>query len=772
MKPHGARAAAVALAVAALVPGPARPDPLVDAEQGVRRVEDLLGLVEEGARRPDEAPADRAAEKYSNGETQYLLGDWPHAALQLSEALDDPTFRAGPQGGTATFYLGDALRHAASCGASRPYLAAYLQGGEMAHRGEALSAAVDCAVRLDHQDEVGPLLAEADRYYQGQLPPELRYLAAKAIRARHDLSPEERFGRADAAFAAVGSPFAHQAIYIQAVMRVERHDTTGAAERFAACAALKAADARQREVQDLCKLGLARVRAETGDFPGAVAAYDQVPIDSPFFEEALYEAAATHGRAGQPEPALHAAETLMELAPDSPLASQSLLLQGQLLLQQGKYESANQVYGQVIQENAPVRDQLDSVLTLQEDPVRYLADLLSHGGKPSEVASVIPAPAMRAALERPEMARASGLMQDLDAGARDVEQNRNTSERIQALLSRGGGLDAFPRLREGYAGVQTVENAVAVLQGQAQSAAVEAAQAALEPDAQAELARVHAERLVMEGRLEVLPRTAEASRDRLDRWRARIDGLDRQAFALGYTVEGARAAIAGIEVWMAGHHGELQAERAQREAFAAELRTHREVVEQYEAELKKLRQEIALTRDAAAGSEMLDEEARLRGEYVSLLAQERTLLDGARGRLSGPAQGRLERAWAVADRLGQVSARARALADWIAGETRRRGEGVRAQLAAEQAAQVQEAAALSEVQSEARGAVGQLAYRSFGEVRGEFYRRVLRADVGLNDVAWTRKKDRVDRIQKLSVQEAEELKALDKRYQPALKEEE
>lgn len=772
MRAHGARAAAVALAVAALVPARARPDPLADAEQGVAPLQDLLASVDESARRPEEGPANRAAQKFSSGETQYLLGDWPHAALLLGEALDDASFREGTQGATATFYLGDALRHAASCGAARPYLAAYLRGGELAHRGEALAASLDCAVRLDHQEEVGPLLAEAARYHQGQLPAELRYLAARAVWARKDLSPDDRFREADAAFAAVGAPFAQQAAYFQAVLRVERNDLAGAAERFAACVALPSADARQREVHDLCTLGLARVRAESGDLPGAIAAYDQVSIDSPSFDESLYEVAATHGRAGQLEPALRAAETLVEIAPDSPLASQSMLLQGQLLLKQGKYETANQVFARVIEGYAPVRDQLDSVLTLQEDPVRYFADLLSHGGKPSQAASVIPAPALISALARPEMVRASGLMQDLEAEAHDVEQNRAMSDRISALLSRSGGVDAFPRLRHGYAGVQAVENGVAVLQGQAATAAVEAAQDALEPGSQAELARVHAERLVLEAHLHALPLTTDAARVRLDRWRARMDGLDRQAFALGYAVEGARAAIAGTQVWLERHRTEIQAERSQREGFAAELRKHREVVAAYEEQLKQLRQEIALTRDAAAGAEALDEEARLRTGYLSLLAQERTLLDGTRGRLSGAAQKRLERAWAAADRLAEVSARARALSDWIASEALRRADGVRAQLAAEQAAQVQQAAALAAVQRDARGTVGQLAYRSFGAVRGEFYRLVLRADVGLNDVAWVRKRDRVDRIQKLSVQQAEELKALDKRYRPALKEEE
>ncbi|HET6440060.1 MAG TPA: hypothetical protein VFG59_18485 [Anaeromyxobacter sp.] len=766
-----ARAAAVALAVAALGPGPVRADPLVDAEAGAPRVEDLFRSVEEAARRPEESLGDRAQQKFGSGETQYLLGDWPHAALLLGEALDDPSFREGPQGATATFYLGDALRQAGSCGAARPYLAAYLSGGEPAHRGEALSAAVDCAVRTGHPGEAPPLLAEADRYYQGRLPAELRYLSAKAILARTDLAPDERFREADGAFAAVGPPFAQQAAYFQGVLRVERNDLAGAAERFAACAALPASDARQREVLDLCTLGVARVKAEGGDLSGAIAAYDKIPIDSPDFDESLYEAAATHGRAGQIEPALRAAETLLEVSPDSPLTSRSLLLQGQLLLRQGKYESATHVYDQVIEDYGPVRDELDAVLTLHEDPVRYFADLLSSPGKPGEVATLLPPVAVKAALARPEMARASTLMQALEAESRDLEETRALSARLGAVLSRGEGIDAFPRLRQGYAGVQAVENAVAVLQGAAATAAVEAAQGALDDSALAELSRVHAERLVLEEQLEALPRTADAVRVRLDRWRARIDGLDRQIFQLGYAVESSRASIAATEVWLESHKADLKARREQREGVAAELRKHREVLAGYEAELKALRQQIALARDAALGSGPLDAESRLRTDYLRLLSRERELLEGGRGRLTGPAQVRFDRTTAVAERLGQVSVRARALSEWLSAEARRRVDALRAQLAAEQAAVVQQTAALEATRAEARGTVGQVAYRSFGEVRQDFYRLVLRADVGLNDVAWTRKKDRVDRIQKLSMQEAEEMKALERRYRPILQEE-
>ena len=772
MSRPGARAAAVALAVAALFPGSARPDPLADAEHGAGGVEELLRSVEEALGRPEATPHDVAVQKFSSGETQYLLGDWPHAALLMGEALDDPAFREGPQGATATFYLGDALRQAGSCGAARPYLDGYLKGGELAHRGEALAAALECAVRDEHLEQVGPLLAEADRYHQGQVPPEVRYLAAKATLLRTDLPPDERSRQADAAFAAVGAPYAHQAAYFQAVLRLERKDLPGAEERFAACAALPAGDARQREVQELCTLGVGRVKAEQGDVAGAISAYEKVPIDSPSFDEALYETAALHGRAGQFDPALRTVETLEQIEPDSPLAGRSRLLQGQLLLQQGQYDPATRTYEKLIGDYAPVRDGLDGVLALHADPARFFAELLARHGRSFEVASAVPAPAMREALAKPEVARAMGLVQALEEEDRDATEGRDIADRIGAALDRGGGIDAFPRLREGYGGVQAVENAAAVLQGLAASAAVEAAGPALDPDGQAELARVHGERLVLEGQLDSQPRTAEAVRSRLDRTRARMDALDREAFQLGYVVESARAAIAGTEAWLLAQRGTTQADRAQRDEVETELRKHREVVAGYEQDLRRLRQDIAKARDAAGGTEALSEEGRLRGEYLSLLAQERKVLDGARGRLSGQAQARFERAAALSDRISRVTDRARELSERIAGEASRGADGLRARLAAERAALDAETAALSSAQVESRGAVGQVVYRSFGEVRRELYEMVLRADVGLNDVAWTRKRDRVEQIQKLSKQQTEELKALDQRYGPALKEEE
>jgi hypothetical protein len=66
--------------------------------------------------------------------------------------------------------------------------------------------------------------------------------------------------------------------------------------------------------------------------------------------------------------------------------------------------------------------------------------------------------------------------------------------------------------------------------------------------------------------------------------------------------------------------------------------------------------------------------------------------------------------------------------------------------------------------------VGELAFRSFRDVREQFYQLVLKADVGIVDVAWSRKRERLDKIQQLSQQKATELQQLDRDFKTLLRE--
>ncbi|MGC3996577.1 MAG: tetratricopeptide repeat protein [Anaeromyxobacter sp.] len=760
--------AAALLAAAALSPRSAAADALADVERGVPTVQSLLQLVQQGVATRAEAPSARAARKLSEAETYYLLGDWDRATALLREALEDPPFAASGGGDTARFYMGDALRRAGDCPAARPYLATYLALGTSQHQGEALAAAVDCAARVGDTAAVQSLLGDAQRVFGENLPGELRYLTAKATYARTDLPPAERLAQASAAFAAVPPPYEAQAAYFLGAVEVERSDLGAAVTQLQRCVGLQAADARAREVQDLCLMALGRVHAERDELPAALDAYGRIGVDSPQFEASLYETAWAYLDQGQPEAALRTARTVADLAPDARLAPKAALLEAHVLVQLGRFEEASEAYQRVVTEYGGARDALGSVLDLHEDPVRYLGELVSRHEGPLEVATPVPPVAMRWAAERPDVTRAAALAGDVEGGRDALEEAAALADRVDAALARNHGLDAFPDLRESYASAQAVENAAAVLQGEAATVVVEALRPHADPGAREQLDQVHAQRVALEGKLDALPRTADAAVARLDLLRSRLEAVDREAFRLAYGADASDAMITASQVWLETHKDEVRTDAASRQAFEDELRQHRQVVAGYRAELAGLQKKIALARDAAAGTDALQEEGRLRADYLALLARERELLAGARLKADPAAAARADRADALSQQLDGYAVQARAVGAAAADEAAQRAGAMQAQVARERLILSQQTGALEGMRGEVSGAVGLVAFRAFGDVRRELYGVALEGDVGLTDVAWARKKERVEKLRTLSAEKAEALRALEARYAPVL----
>ncbi|BDG02542.1 tetratricopeptide repeat protein [Anaeromyxobacter oryzae] len=770
MKFRGAGVAAAAIAAAALHPWPVRADALPDVERDAVQVEERLALVESRSAREDEPAASRAARLFSEGETQYLLGDWQHAATLLASAVDEPAFRASRDYPAALFELADALRRQGACGAARAPYEAYLALGTPDRRPDALTGAVECAVKSGRPEAVEPLVAEAERAFAGNAPPEVRYLAAKALYGRTDLPAAVRLERAMAAFDAVPAPYRQQAAYFQGVLQIEQHDLAAAIQRFELCVGEKAIDDRQRAVADLCMLALGRVHGELGHAAEALGWYQRVPYDSPQFTDAMYETAWAYVRAGQHDAALRVASMIADLSPESPLAPEATVLQGHLLLKLGRYAEATDAYSRVINSYAPIRDELDAILSMREDPVRYFDELIGRQGKAFDVATVLPPVAVRWASTQRQVSDALTLAGDLDASRREIDEANAVSDRIDALLAKGNGLDAFPALRETYATAQAIENAAVALQGRADDAAYAAVAASVAGDARAALDAVHADRVALGRRLSALPRSAADVRSRAERLRGALDALEGEGFRLSYQLDDAKAAITGAEAWLEQHRAEIAADAEARTEFTGELRKHRAVVEGYEAELRALRQDVALARDAAAGTDALAEEATLRSAYAALAARELELLEAHRGGADAGALAALDRAGALAERLAAVRKRAEAAAARVAADATRHAGELRDRIAKEKLAIAGHAEALAAVQGDTKDLVGKIAYQSFSRVRGQFYRLVLKADVGLVDVAWARKRVRLEKIQQLSQQKGEELKQLEDDYRDLLRE--
>jgi hypothetical protein len=378
--------------------------------------------------------------------------------------------------------------------------------------------------------------------------------------------------------------------------------------------------------------------------------------------------------------------------------------------------------------------------------------------------------AVKWASAKEEVDDALELVASLDHARREVQASRELASRIEALLARGGGLDAFPGLRRAYAIAAAIENDAALIEGALVATASAAAGRALAPEGREELLRARATRVALEARVRALPRTPAEVDERLLRVRRRIDGVDRAAFQVGFLVKSIAAAVSGIETWVEQHRAEIDSDPEGRQQVAEELRQHRDVIRGYEETLAALRQEIALARDAAVGADALKEEERIRTDYLAAVDRERELAEGARGLLAGADLAAFARADVLRERLATLRARAAAARVGFAADAGRRAGDLRGRLASEQLALGSQAGALDAVQDDVKELVGGVAYASFVGVREQFYRLVLKADVGVVDVAWSRKRQRLDKIQHLSVQKATEMELLDREYRAMLRE--
>ncbi len=745
-----------------------------DVERELRRLDEQVTFVQTEYTRSDETSSTRVRRKFFQGEMQMLLEDWAHAAILLYEVVDAPESRQSGDYPAALFHLGEALHQMGARASAQANFRRALDHPQAPHYREALLRAIDGAISLGNPAEAEGLVARARKVW-AQLPPEVLYLSAKALYLRRDLPAAERMRRTLEALAAVPPPFHLAAAYLKGALFVQAGDLRSAAAAFRGCTEQQPqalgsdSGARQAKQRELCQLALARTDSDLGRYSEAFDRYQEIPRDSPRFNEAIFEVASTYVRAKKWEQALRTAVLVPELAPGTPLAPEAALLEGHLHLRLGRYASALESYNQVIDQYAPIRDEIDAMLALHDDPTRYFDEIIARSERAFDVSNMLPPLAVKWASTQTRVAAGLQMVTALDQGKRDLDQGDEIAERLDAALTRGDGLDAFPHLEEGYARAEAVENAALRLQARIAAQETELLASGLDGLDRAELASLQSDRADLEERMGGLPGSPAEVEARLVRFRGRLADVDRAAFRAGFVAEGCQAALSAVQIWVDGHRAELRSAEGQTD-FLEEMRKHREVVAGYREELRALQREILQAEDAVAGPGLTAGEAALRDGYRRILGREWTLLARGRDKLGASARQEVDRLEDLRRRIGAIDSRAEAAKREILARARAGADALRRRIAAERRALAAELASHAGLQADTKKVVGRIAQHSLQGVRGQIYRLVLKADLGIVDVSWQRKRERLEKIQQLSARKAADLAGLDEEFQGVLQE--
>lgn len=708
-------------------------------------------------------------ERLADGELFFRLQDYVSASVILTDIVENfPQHQAAPD---ATFLLGESLFKAGDfLGARNRYRTIIEKADQPSYRPfvqRALGRLIEIAIHTSDFDGVDEYFARLSRLPPSEVESATNYFRAKylysiAVRQAEDLALDvdkakvaaEPLEQARLAFEAVGerSPYFPQARYFIGVIHVLRGQLGPAVDAFRRVSRIKATTDAHRRVVDLAFLAMGRIHYEFNHVEHAIEAYQAVPRTSPLFDTALYEIAWVYIRMGDATRAERALEVLSVAVPDSRHIPDGKLLRGNLLLRAGRFDDASSVFDDVTQQFGPVRDELNALVASRESPEAYFQDLVRNNLDTFDAQTFLPPLALQWASSEGEMGHAMGTLSDLAQARQLTNETESIVMRLRGALAGGDPVNVFRDLRLERERTTALRNRLEKVRADLLAVDAKAVAAVASP----ELTAVRQKRREVESKLGGSPKKTE------DLQKRAADGV------LAYTMldkelSRAKVELLGIEAQVTATDHFLKQTNTARDpaataAVQAELANQRAAVKAYRDQIAQLSIDIEAARlHVGVGDELSEREDALRKEHAQLVAQERALLK----QLNAPVDGRIDAALARASNAqAKIDARDAAIDSCVAD----RVATMSTVLDEEGQKLVGYRARLGELEQDSIVVVGGVAYANYRKVQRRFYDLVLRADVGIVDVAWAIREEHRLNAERLTRDRARSLKALADEY--------
>ena len=708
--------------------------------------------------------------RFSDGEIQYLLGNFQGASILFYDVVADKSFQASVHYPDALYYLAEGLYQQQSYWSARLYLRQLMELPASQSDYKVVALSLEIAGKLNDFAGIDDFVERA-KAGGGELRSEVRYLYGKSLLKRTDLALEDRLRRLTEALKPLADDpkgdLRIQSAYLLAVADVQRGDLPTAAEKFRQVADAQPKNASERKVKELANLSTGRLYYELGEYDKAIDRYQEIPRESDAFPESLFEMAWCYVKKSDYPRAKNAADILVLIAPDSTLAPESKLLQGELLAKLAKYSEATDTYDGIVQTYLPVREQIDQLLKSRQDPVIYFDNLLRRSEKALDVGSLLPPLAAKWANTQREVADALRMIKELETGRGGVQESADLSARLLRAIDERG-LTIFPTLQEGFARASTVDSALVLADRALLSVELSLVKDGMSLEQHHQFARLAEQTAGLEKELLALPASEKDMEGRRKQILDRLEGDEKDAFKLDYEIQSMQASLAAIRKW-------IQDTRGQRTTGSAEEKEFVEQVKQEESEIVALRRQLQQIRQSLADSKgtvdsALAEGGGIRDRYRDTIQEEHALLVSAELRASPEAAGLIERAHQIRAQAKELERRVEDAKRALREQVTRHGREFREKITAEQDLVKTYRTEVGAASEDAQNLVGRIAYDSFKRVRRQFFELVQKADVGLIDVAFTRKHNKTQEIQKLSVQKDQDLRQMDQEFKEVLEE--
>lgn len=713
------------------------------------------------------------------GEIHFLLKDYLRAAIVLLDVVEDEQYQGHPKMDEARFLLAEALRESRNFAGAR----AYYEALAPKVRGERLEDVVLGLLQIagaTNRFEDVDVYVERLRQTGTLSRPDVDYIYGKMLFKSGFQEPDQMV-KAYEVFSKIpaGNSVSARAAYYAGVALVQLGRYEQAITQFEQALGRIGGRDEDQPLRELVYLSLGRLYQELGDVTKSADAYQEISQDSPYFSDMLYEVAWAHvtdGRlAEDPEEekaaytrALRAVELLMATAPTSRLYPEARILQGNLQIRLGARETAYDTFQTIIDEYGGARDKIDRMVEDRADAKQFFRELLAADLDDIEAQAVLPPLAVTWALEEEDMERAVAMERDLTESQQFLEESRDLVDTLEAALASEQRFNMFSGLQEARSKAIGLENRVLDARRRLLELERRVVRPYMSAEQQSAVDEANVEGRALEREIEKLPQTEEQVDATRDDIRVAYVGASREAHRLRPRLSGMRAQLVAVELWLRDNGGDLNAEeRAMMDSRLAEARAETRALEE---QLAALEREIRLAAEVVGGDAGRGRAQELAARYRSVREREETLLREARRSVPAELQGILQRIDQQRAALDGVDQRLASMQDDLDGQVRSRVDELRYSIAQEVAKLDAYEREQSTLTSETQALLGPVADRTLVAVGQHFKDLVLKADVGIIDVAWARKQQETEKVNELIREQQRRNQELEAEFSEFLKE--
>lgn len=725
----------------------------------------------------DASSCGRVEERLSEGQILLSMNEYDRASIVLFDAVETPGFDRSMLYDEAVYSLAEALYLSDNVIGARGYYRLLVQRGARMYVQNAIKRLIEIAGRVRDYQNLEEYYAAYLRMAGSAAQPEVSYVRAKYL---------IKIGRnADAQKALAVIPQQDRlwlrGRYLNAVARLgmgDKNATRESLDLFALLVQATPRDDSEREVLELAYMAMGRLYYELGELNLSVDAYQNISRHSSHFADMLFEVAWTFIKRGQvSEDPLQAKEEFKKalqaidliMAPDTELAAEIGILRGNLYLRLGDYESAEKVFAGISQSYRPTVDKLEALMVQRGDAGQLLQDILAADEQDLNVDSLLPPLAAKWAHGKEEIDEALRVYKDLRASTGEVESARTVAGKIKHVLDAPNMAELLPAVSEVQARGLNVRDQLLDMRTRVSDLQGEM----LKADAVQGYKEAVAQRRTLETKFASIPKTREGMSERFNRIADRIESLEAEVFKISLAVDEQKAQVASINKWLVDQKEAGQLEPRDEKIWRDNLEQANSAVEYLAQQQGELQAEIQGERERLSFSGGADsQESQIRAELQRALQREAQILAQAKSGADVQTLQDIASIDAMGNEIEGLLERAQRFQDQLDTEVKRYGEALQRAVAVETGRIDSYEREILRYQNQAGDVAANAAVLALRGVRDDFKGFVLRADVGLVDLAWRNKRDKSDEISDLVKKQRAELRALDMEFGEVLSSEE